>query len=95
MTDDTKKSPFRVINGDGQPTAPETPTAPMYEYLIIDTNYNDHYAEGFLVFTTQHVAVMRDEGAQGALPVLLMPLTSVFKVVLLEDDEVEADTTPF
>jgi hypothetical protein len=51
-------------------------TLPLNEYTIIDID-GDHWpAEGFLVFTSQHVAVMRDTG-KGAIPAMCIPLDRV------------------
>jgi hypothetical protein len=63
---------------------------PVSDYCITDTNGEEFYASGFLLFTSHHVAVMRDTGA-GALPVFVMPLGLVHVAEIMEDDEQTED----
>lgn len=51
------------------------------------------FAEGFCVFTSHHIAIMRDFGAS-PVPVLVVPLTNVFSSEIIQDDE-EQDDLPF
>lgn len=82
---------FQILAGgkanDDTPAATESATK-LNEYRIIDVGGNEHYADGFLIFTSQHVAVMQDGPDGAALPVLVMPLTEVRRAELVEDDEV-------
>lgn len=97
MNDNTQgpedPKPFRLITGGksdqettpvniGQPAQADIP---QNAYVIVDINGDDHFAEGFLLFTSQHIAIMRDTGS-GALPILVMPLDKVFSAELLEDE---------
>lgn len=97
--DDTKitsiRERFKNASGVGDtgPQESDTDGIPTNEYVIEDINGNLHYAEGFLLFTSHHVAVMRDIGA-GALPILVMPLDKVFAAELVEDDEVYEYSEP-
>ena len=48
-------------------------TLPFHDYRVVDIEGKTYLASGFLIFTTAHVAVMRDEG-NGASPILILPL---------------------
>lgn len=87
MTDDTK-NPFQVIQG-GRPKEDEFP---VNEYEILDIDDEVFNALGFAVFTSHHIAIMRDEGS-GPLPILILPLHRV-KVCQLVNPLTE-DGAPF
>ncbi len=76
---------FRLITGGKTTEGPPQPALPQNAYVVVDINGDEHFHEGFLVFTSQHVAIMRDTPT-GGLPVFLMPLDKVFAVEFLEDD---------
>ena len=60
---------------------------PSHPYAIIDIDGDEHYAEGYLIFTSHHVCVM-EEGDNGPVTALLVPLERTKLVSLLaEDDE--------
>lgn len=63
---------------------------PSNRYVLEDIDGHEYGAEGFLIFTAQHIAVMRDIG-KGAIPVLVMPLTQLKVAEIYEDDEAEAE----
>ncbi len=92
MTDDTKDgNVFRFGSIPGGKTDTDTKSTeeiPENRYLITTDNGEEYESTGFLLFTSQHVAVMRDTGA-GALPVLVIPLARVMAAELLEDEDVE------
>lgn len=91
MVDETENGNiFKILQGGKSPTStdPDISGIPQNAYVITDINNCEHFAEGFLLFTSQHIAIMRDTGA-GALPVLVMPLDKVFSAELLEDDSEE------
>lgn len=97
MDDKDDKNVFKMISGGkditpkvaAEPTVAPEETIPMNPYEIITINDERLYAEGFLLFTSQHIAVMRDNGS-GALPVLVVPLNMVKYAELCEvDDESE------
>lgn len=99
MNDDDENNnivKFGTVQGGKAQTEDES--IPVNEYVIVtrtdDGGTEEHYAEGFLLFTSQHIAVMRDTGA-GALPVLVVPLTQVLLAQLVEDDEILDDEIPF
>lgn len=83
----TADTVFKLFKGgkeqDNQPNA-----VPVNTYEITLDDGTTHVATGFLIFTAQHVAVMRDEG-DGAIPVLVMPLHRLQMALL--SDEVDAD----
>lgn len=62
------------------------PSIPESDYVIINHQGEEMFATGFLLFTSHHVAVMRDTG-NGALPILVVPLTAVAYAALVEDDD--------
>lgn len=79
MSDNDNIIPFGSVNT----TKPEEVT-PEYDYKI-DTKDNETYiARGFLIFTPQHIAVMRPL-EEGALPVLILPLETIKSARLMED----------
>lgn len=83
---------FNLIQGGAQSGPAEvTQTIPQNEYTIVDREGNQYYAEGFALFTSQHIAIMRDTGA-GALPILIMPLDRVHVVELIDDIDEEVLT---
>jgi hypothetical protein len=81
--------PFGAIQGGKQDTEQKLP---QNNYVLEDVNGDAYPATGFLIFTTQHVAVMKDT-KDGAIPVLVMPLTLLKVAELVEeyvgDDEEE------
>ena len=81
MSDDNNI--FQLINNNGQV---EEDIAPMYDYIVVVKDGNEHFAPGFLLFTSQHIAIMR-ETPKGALPILVIPLSEVKIAELVEDDE--------
>lgn len=63
---------FGAIKG-GKETEPGVP---QHQYQIKDFDDEIHEAYGFIIFTPQHVAVMRDT-PEGALPLMIFPLEHV------------------
>lgn len=55
-------------------------------YVIIDVDGREFYGEGFLIFTSQHVAIMEPRGDQ-AVPAIVVPLARVV-VAELDDDDI-------
>jgi hypothetical protein len=49
---------------------------PQNEYVITDCDGDEYYGNGFVIFTTHHVAIMKDDG-KGAIPVIVIPLGRV------------------
>lgn len=60
-------------------------TVPQNDYIIVDVQDNEYFAKGFLLFTPQHVAIMR-ETENGPIPALVVPLGRVAFAELLEYD---------
>lgn len=85
----TAENVFKMFEGGkGDTTQPApTDTIPTNSYEITDIDGDMYGAEGFLIFTAQHVAIMRDEGA-GAIPVLVMSLNRL-KVAELTEEVVD------
>jgi hypothetical protein len=77
---------FQLISKTPETAEPDEPLD--FDYVIIDRQGNEHYHSGFLLFTSQHIAVMR-ETPKGALPVFVIPLDQVYLAELIEDDEEE------
>ena len=84
------KNVFRIMDGGVKngpmPSEQTEDTIPQNPYVVVDVNGKEHYAEGFLLFTAQHVAVMRDTG-EGALPILVIPLGMVANARIVEENE--------
>lgn len=83
------KNVFRIMDGgvkEGPATQPAEETIPQNPYRITTVNGKEYYAEGFLLFTAQHVAVMRDTG-EGALPILVVPLGMVDNAQIVDPSE--------
>lgn len=57
---------------------------PTNTYRIVNIQNEEQIATGFLLFTSQHVAVMRDDG-KGAIPVLVLPLNMCKFAELMPD----------
>lgn len=64
----------------------EEPSTIISNYRIEDIEGNIFEGEGFLVFTTQHVAIMTDTPL-GSIPVVVVPLFRVKVAELMEDNE--------
>jgi hypothetical protein len=87
MNDETEtnvKSLFRVVEGN---TPPVEATERTTTYAIMTTDNVEYVREGFLIFTAQHVAVMRELSDNNSIPILVLPLNQVKVVDLIEDDE--------
>lgn len=65
-------------------------TLPFYEYVIVDRTGREFYHDGFLLFTSQHVAIMQDRG-QHTVPVFLLPLSELSFLEIIDDDEIVDD----
>lgn len=66
----------------------DTQKIPVNDYAVITMSGQEFYATGFCIFTSHHIAIMRDDG-DGAVPVLVVPLNNVAAVELVEDDEIQ------
>lgn len=87
---DEPKKVFRILDGGkleamNPGAGDDEPGIPQNDYVIVDIWGEEHFASGFLLFTSQHVAVMRDQG-DGALPIIVFPLGNVKYAVLDEED---------
>lgn len=60
---------------------------PVHDYVIIDVEDEEWDATGFMIFTSHHVAVMRDS-TQGAVPVLVLPINRVKAATIADDSGV-------
>lgn len=83
---------FNIVQGGKTGETPEQ-SLPEADYEITLLSGNRYYARGFLIFTTHHVAVMRDVAGLGAVPVLIVPLANLEAAEAMDDDEEE--TVPF
>lgn len=62
---------------------------PQHQYVLVDIDNEEFTEFGFLIFTAQHIAVMREKG-EGAAPVLVMPLHRN-KVAYIDETSTDAD----
>lgn len=60
---------------------------PSNPYIIEDIDGNVYGAEGYLIFTSQHVCIM-ESTEDGAIPSVMIPLIRLKVVELTEDDEI-------
>lgn len=56
---------------------------PSYPYVIVDIDGDEHYYDGYLIFTSAHVCIM-EEGENGPVTGLMVPLHRV-KLVTIDD----------
>lgn len=90
MKDDNENNIFKIVSSN----TPETDKIPMNDYAITDIDNDVLFAYGFIIFTSHHIAIMRDEG-NGPVAVLVVPLSRVKVAELLDDeneDEVHEDS---
>lgn len=64
----------------------DEPNIPVNAYVVTDIDDNEFFGTGFMIFTSQHVAIMRDDG-NGAIPVLVVPIARVKAAEIFEDEE--------
>lgn len=99
MTDDTNdkdaklnelRSRFRTVEPGNQapPAEPEEKHIPEHTYAILDVDGEEWLNHGFLIFTSHHVAIMR-ETEDGAIPVFIIPLGRVKVAEMVAEDELE------
>lgn len=77
---------IHVFQG-GKATPSDEKELPTNDYEITTKNGNIYYATGFMIFTSQHVAVMQDNG-NGAIPVFVTSLDNLDVAELLEDEQI-------
>lgn len=86
MNDDNNVYRFGAIQG-GKPEATES-EFPSYPYSIRDVEDEEHYAEGYLIFTSHHVCIMEDT-PKGPVTAFMIPIHRVKDVALVIDEEDE------
>lgn len=77
--DDNNIYRFGAIDG-GKTEEKEFPAHP---YVIFDIEGDEHFYEGYLIFTTHHVCIM-EEGPDGPVTGFMIPMNRVKHVELLE-----------
>lgn len=93
MSDDneeTEKKVFNIFQGGRTEQPEDEKQIPELEYVIVDQDNNRFDIKGFVVFTPQHLALMRDDG-KGPIPILVMPLTNVKFAGLAKDLDLTDD----
>jgi hypothetical protein len=88
MNDDNNNI-IQLVSKSTNTTVEADMATPVHDYAIYDIGGLTHLATGFLLFTSHHVAVMR-ETPHGALPVFMLPLTELRFVKLTENNEEDA-----
>lgn len=76
--------PFGQVQGGKD----DDDSVPVNNYEIKDIDGEIHAAEGFLIFTPQHVAIMRPLD-EGALPLVILPLSFVKYARLAQAEQLE------
>lgn len=89
---------FQILPGGKLPGGPEdtsdNDSLPVYDYIIVTNNGDEFPGSGFLIFTSHHVAIMKDNG-KGAIPLVVVPLTDVKVAALAENLEQAAAELAF
>lgn len=86
MSDNDNIVPFGAIKG-GKGDGPDETVddgIPINDYIITDIDNQEFAATGFLIFTSHHLAIMRDNG-KGAIPIMVFPIDRVKVAELYED----------
>lgn len=83
MNDDGNILHFGSVKGGKEDKENKIPTN---NYVVLDADNEQFFGSGFMIFTSHHLAIMRDEG-DGAVPVLVLPISRVKAAELVEDDE--------
>jgi hypothetical protein len=91
-TIDPKDNIIRIVSSNEDSAGNEN-TIPQSDYRLNFVNGEFAEAYGFLVFTSQHVAIMRDNGT-GAIPILVAPLGTVQYANIVETEDTN-DELPF
>jgi len=89
MNDDNNIVPFGQIQG-GKSQVEDPDAFPANPYYFQDVEGNEFFAEGYLIFTSHHVAVMENTD-NGPVVGLLLPLSRV-KVCELNTPEADVAT---
>lgn len=79
---------FEFNGGTARGTNKDADGLPLNDYVIVDTEGNEFFASGFMIFTPDHIAIMV-ETPKGARPIMVVPLA---RVVVAE--EIDADEEP-
>lgn len=74
--------PFKV--------ADKEPKLPNNDYLVVDINNEEFDVNGFLVFTTHHIAVMKEVDGN-SIPSFVLPLHRLDHVELIDDEGVDTE----
>lgn len=59
---------------------------PVNDYVVCDINGREFYHSGFLLFTSQHVAIMQDRGGH-TVPAFMIPLSMVAFTEVMDDED--------
>lgn len=86
MDEDNNIVKFGHIQG-GKTTIIDDDRVPTSPYIIVDIKGREFFHEGFLLFTSQHVAVMQEQTPGNPIPVFLMPLVNLDFAEIMEDDD--------
>jgi len=84
MDDVTDENVFRLI----QTERPEAATfvANDQSYYIEDIDGNEYVRNGYCVFTSHHLAIMKEINENSSVPSLVLPLIRVKVCELIEED---------
>lgn len=84
MDDDNIVKFGQIQGGKTEDLEPEVPSN---QYVIIDVDREEYYHEGFLLFTSQHVAIMQERKGN-TVPVFMMPLNMLRVVEIVDEEEI-------
>lgn len=73
-----KVFPFAVIDGVGSVSnVAKEPEPTEFDYVIRTRDGEEYFERGFCIFTSAHVAIMKELGPQTAMPLVIVPLDNL------------------
>lgn len=86
---------FGTITGGKEVEEQEdTKLPPQHDYMVVDLDDNAFEVNGFLIFTTHHLAIMKNDG-DGVIPALVLPFERVKAAGLTSVFDTNEDPTLF
>lgn len=86
MDDENNVFQFGTIQG-GKANEPKEKEFPTNPYVIVDIDDHEWEFDGYLIFTSQHIAIMEEGDENGPVTAFMMPIGRLKFVSLIEDTE--------
>ena len=87
------KNVFELLSGGKQQLADDD-KLPETDYCLTLHDRTQVFGHGFMIFTTNHVAIMSDTGA-GSIPVAMVPLSNLAYAQTCDDEDYDEEEAPF